>query len=421
MEQLKERIKQFWALPISLKAFYYLLFLTFGETVFSFIIPIINAAGLSGSHKQVFTILWVIGIYFSLSLFIKSIRLIDIVAYFSISAFYYLSPTIYPITRFYVESTFSSFAFNTIPFYFLALLVDLRRDSLALTIIMKIQVVMTAILVFLMILGHTNNASATDEQMGLSYSILLPTMYLYYIASKNKNFIDYLFFILGSSLILMLGTRGPLICFLVFLFFFSFLNNRHNAVMTINIFLVVGVFYIFLRPIMIVLMFLTRMAGLSTRIFESFLDDQLVNYESSSGRNEIHELLWSHISNDSGGIGYGFGSDRLMGLTGTMYAHNLFYEVWMDFGLYIGSILMIIFAFFIAKTFKKAYGSVMFNFFLILLISSVGHLMLSGSYLIDYQIYFFVGFCVNILRSDNESELDIDNNNYILLSDFNSV
>ena len=168
-------------------------------------------------------------------------------------------------------------------------------------------------------------------------------------------------------------------------------------------------------------MIFTRIVGLSTRIFESFLDDQLMNYEKSSGRNEIHELLWSYISNDVGGIGYGFGSDRLFSTTGTRYAHNLVYEVWMDFGLYIGSILLILFVFFIVKTFHKAYGSDSFNLFLILLISSVGHLMFSSSYLIDYQIYFFVGFCVNILRSNDIIPLENNNEDYYFLVSEKSI
>lgn len=421
MEELKERIKQFWDLPISLKAFYYLLFLTLGNTFFYYIRPIINTAGLFGSIDKIFSVFWIIGIYFCLQFFFKSIRLIDIVGYLAICAFYYLSPTIYPITRDFVESSFSYFAFQTLPFYFLALLIDFHRDKNALTVISKLQLVMTAFFVLLSLLGLTNSSS-TGEQMGLSYSILFPTMFLYYIYIGTKKTYDLLFFILGVALILMFGTRGPLLCLIVFLLAFLLLNYRHNAAMTINLLLVVGVIYIFLHPIVVILMFLTRIVGLSTRIFESFLDDQLVNYEESSGRNEIHELLWSYISNDTGGIGYGFGSDRLFSTTGTRYAHNLVYEVWMDFGLYIGSFILILFLIFIAITFKKSFGSDSFNLFLILLISSIGHLMFSSSYLIDYQIYFFVGFCVNILRSNDTILLENKNENYFLLvSDKNTL
>ena len=287
------------------------------------------------------------------------------------------------------------------------MIIDFNRDKAILTIISKLQLMMTAVFVLLSLLRLINN-TMSNEEMALSYSILFPTMFLYYIYSGTKKTWDLLFFLLGLAMILMFGTRGPLLCLIVYLFAFLFLNYRHNAVMTINLLLVIGVFYVFLRPIMLVLMFLARMVGLSTRIFESFLDDELMNYENSSGRNEIHELLWNNIVNDRGGIGYGFGSDRLMGRSGTEYAHNLVYEIWMDFGLYIGSFLLILFVYFIVKSFRKVYGSDKFNLFLILLIWSVGHLMLSGSYLQDFQVYFFVGYCVNILRSSSD-EISGDN------------
>ncbi len=407
MEELKERLKQFWNLPISLKAFYYLLFLTLGDTFFYYIRPIINTVGLSGLTDNIFSLFWIVGIYFCLSLIFKTIRLIDIVGYLAICSFYYLSPTIYPNTYFFVEDTFSFFALNVLPFYFLALMIDIHRDKSALTIISKLQLVMTAFFVLLSLFRLINSSLSSDE-MSLSYSVLFPTMFLYYIYSESKKIMDLLFFFLGVGMILMLGARGPLLCLLVFLLAFLFLNYRHNTVITINLLLVIGAIYIFLRPIMLVLMFITRMMGMSTRIFESFLEDELFNYEKSSGRDEIHELLWNYIANDRGGIGYGLGSDRLMGRSGTEYAHNLVYEVWMNFGLYIGSFLLLLFLFFIVYIFRKVLGKRQFNLFLIILIWSLGRLMLSSSYLQDFQFFFFIGYCVNILRSDN---IEADNNN----------
>ena len=413
MEQLKEYIKQFWNLPISLKAFYYLLFLTLGDCIFYYIRPVINAVGLSGIVDKIFILLWIVGIYFCLSMIFKTLRLIDIVAYLAVCAFYYLSPTIYPETQLFVESSFSIFALHTLPFYFLALMIDYNRDKKALAIISKLQLMMTAFFVLLSLL-RLINSSATGEQMVLSYSILFPTMFLYYTFSRTNSNIDFLFFILGLSMIMMFGTRGPLLCFIIFLISFLFLNYRHNPVITINLLFVIGVFYIFLRPIMLVFMFLTRMVGLSTRIFESFLEDELFNYEKSSGRDEIHELLWNNIINDQGGIGYGLGSDRMMGRRGTEYAHNLVYELWMDFGLYIGSFLLILFVLFIIKTFRKVYGSERFYLLLMLLVWSVGHLMISGSYLQDFQVYFFIGYCVNVLRSHDDYDILEDDDNIIV-------
>ena len=138
MEEFKERIKEFWNLPISLKAFYYLLFLTFGDSFFYYLRPIINAAGLSGVTDNILSLFWIVGIYFCFSLILKSIRLIDIVAYLAICSFYYLSPTIYPSSRLFVESSYLTFALHTFPFYFLALMLDFGRDKTMLILISKI-------------------------------------------------------------------------------------------------------------------------------------------------------------------------------------------------------------------------------------------------------------------------------------------
>lgn len=413
MEEFKEKLKAFWNLPISLKAYYYLLFLTFGNIFFYYLRPIINVAGMSQSADNVFTVFWIVGIYFSISLIIKTISLIDIVAYLAICSFYYLSPTIYPATRYFVDSTFSIFALQTFPLYFLALMLDFRRDKSALTVISILQLGFTAFFVLLSLLGLINS-TATGEQMFLSYSVLFPTMFMYYNYSKDKKLLNLLFFVLGVALILMFGTRGPLVCLIIFLLLFLFKNFRNNTILTVNLLLVIGAIYIFLKPIMIVLMFLTRMVGLSTRIFESYFDDELMNYEKSSGRNDIHDLLWNNIINDRAGIGYGLGSDRLMGRSGTEYAHNLVYEVWMDFGIYIGSILLILLLFAIIRTGIRLFKDERFNLFLMLLVFSVVHNLFSGSYLHDFHLYFFLGYCVNIWRSKEDMQEDEEDEDVIL-------
>ena len=419
MEQLKERIRQFWILPISLKAFYYLLFLTFGNIVFYYIRPLLNAVGLTESADEIYTILWIIGIYFSLPLFAKSIRFFDIFLYIAVISFFYISPVIYPETSRFVNDTFSIFAFQTIPLYFIGLTVDFHRDKSILTFISKAQLLMTFLFVLLSLL-RLINTKMEGEQMWFAYSILLPVMFLYYTYSKSKNKLDLFYFLLGVMMILMFGNRGSLLCLIIYLLVFLFLNFKNNILLTLYFILLLGGVYIFIRPIVVMLMHLTKMIGLTTRIFDFFMKDALFDYENSNGRNKIHELLWKHIINDRGGIGYGFGSDRMMGRNGKEYAHNLIFEVWMDFGIYIGSFLLILFAFFIIKTFKKVYGREQFNFYLMLLIWSVGHSMLSGSYLHDFQIYFFIGFCVNILRSQVVQESEEDDNIIMCIPDNNS-
>lgn len=402
MEELKEYWKKLCEQPGSLNAFHYLLFLTIGECIFFYIRPINNALGVSDYTDNIFMAFWLIGIYYALPTFLQSVRLVDIVLYLAIAAFYYYSPIIYPQTEYFVHDTFDWFAFHTIPFYFLGIAIDFQRDKSSLLYISRFQILATGLFTFLSLLGMVNSATDFHDQMYRSYSVLFPTMFsFYYYIKNNKNKIDFLFFIFGLMQIMMYGTRGPLVCIMIFLFLFLFQNFRHSTVVIINLLLIVGVFYIFLRPIMLVLMFVSRSVGLSTRIFESYLDDELVNYEKSSGRNDIHEVLWSNITNDSGGIGYGLGSDRYLGLHQGEYAHNLVYEIWMDFGLYIGSVVLILLLLLMIASFRKAYKTESFFLFLMLFVWGIVRQMISGSYIQDFQLFLFLGFCVSLLRSDN--------------------
>ena len=398
MDELREFWDRLCDKPGSLRAYYYLLFLTIAETFFYYVRPVNNALGNGENIDLVITLFWVVGIYFALPIFLKTVRLVDIVIYVAACCFYYVSPAIYPITATFVRETFPFFALHTIPFYFVGLTLNFGRDREALLHISRSQLLMTLLFTMLSMTGWFNS-NMSGEQMAVSYSVLLPTMFEFYYMTKYRRRSDIIYFLLGISQILMYGTRGPLVCMMLFVAGYLLQNFRNNSVLAINTLLGLGVVYIFLRPIMLVLMFITRMTGLSTRIFESYLDDELINYQKASGREDIHDLLWNHIINDSGGIGYGLGSDRLMGRKGTEYAHNLIYEVWMDFGLYIGSVVLILLLILILRTALKSLGHDRFNLFLMLLVFSVVHSMLSGSYLQDFQIYMFIGYCVSILRA----------------------
>ena len=405
MDELREFWDRLCEKPGSLRGYYYLLFLTIAETFFYFVRPVNNALGNGDNIDMVITLFWVVGLYFALPLFLNTVRLVDLVIYAAVTIFYYISPAIYPITNQFVQQTFPNFALHVLPFYFVGLALGFRRDKEALLHISRLQILMTLLFTLLGMTGWFNS-SMSGEQMAVSYSLLLPTMYELYYVDRYRRRNDLIFFLIGLAQILMFGTRGPLVCMMAFVAGYMLQNFRNNSVLAINTLLGLGVFYIFLRPIMLVLMNLTRLIGLSTRVFESYLDDALVNYHNASGREHLHDVLWERITNDSGGIGYGLGSDRLLGFRwdeNMHYAHNLVYEVWMDFGLYIGSAVLLLLLFFIIRTALKSLGQARFNLFLMLLVFSIVHNMLSGSYLQDYQIYLFIGYCVSILRANKDT------------------
>lgn len=95
--------------------------------------------------------------------------------------------------------------------------------------------------------------------------------------------------------------------------------------------------------------------------------------------NILNNNLWGH----------GIFGDRYF-LDGT-YAHNIFLEVWLDFGIILGTLVLLFLIVFITKTFLRSNDKKLF-----LLFFSLGFmpLLVSGSYLISIMFSILIGFLI---------------------------
>lgn len=74
--------------------------------------------------------------------------------------------------------------------------------------------------------------------------------------------------------------------------------------------------------------------GMSTRIFDLFLEGEIVN---STGRDRLAEKVITAILQEPI-WGYGIMGDWV--ITGNIYVHNIFLEMWCQFGLILGTIIL---------------------------------------------------------------------------------
>ena len=81
------------------------------------------------------------------------------------------------------------------------------------------------------------------------------------------------------------------------------------------------------------------------RIIEKILSAEFLE---GSGRNMVHEKVLSAIS-EKPVLGYGFLGDS--GFQNGGYPHNLFLELWVQFGVVIGSILVALVFYLFIKSF----------------------------------------------------------------------
>ena len=117
-----------------------------------------------------------------------------------------------------------------------------------------------------------------------------------------------------------------------------------------------------------------------------------------SGRENIYQLIIKAIT-DNPVLGIGIAGDRLL-IGG--YAHNLLLEVLVDFGLIIGSILIVTLLLLIAKNLLTK-DSERYNMIIIWISLGLVPLIVSGSYLTNTNFWILLGLMAsNVLSRNNK-------------------
>lgn len=324
-----------------------------------------------------------------------SIRISDIAFYFVFVCLYFISAAIYPVSRALVMK----FAFEVLlvaaPFYFVGVIFKAEEYSYWLVLLSRLSIIINVF--FSLFLSSQSTQIA--EQMHRAYMVLPSVLYLLWRMLESFKKADLLFFSVGFFMLCSMGTRGPFVCVLffaiVYLFFFKEWKNK--TVVRVVLVLTGIVLYALSSYIAMFMVQLLGSIGLSTRIFDSMLDDALLNYENSNGRNEIQEELLQQLSMDYNGLGYGLFSDRVFSSYG-FSSHNMIIELWFSYGYYIGSAILGLLLLLFVRFFIKAKNNHIKVFGLIFFTSSVIKLMFSDCFILDGLLFFLIGYCVNGLR-----------------------
>ena len=110
------------------------------------------------------------------------------------------------------------------------------------------------------------------------------------------------------------------------------------------------------------------------------------------GRDLVYQNIIKGIL-DKPYIGMGLAGDRR--INGGGYAHNLLLEILADYGIVLGTILIVSLVFLIVKyLFIK--DKEIYNMYIIWLSLGFVHFMVSGSYLIDLRFWILMGLIANL-------------------------
>ncbi|QAT62000.1 hypothetical protein EQM13_10580 [Acidilutibacter cellobiosedens] len=236
--------------------------------------------------------------------------------------------------------------------------------------------------------------SLGSYSMSLSYYMLLPTLIFMDKFFEKFSIKSIIFSIVSLFVMLALGSRGAIMCVGVYVILYLLINSRGiNAkkfLINIVIFVLIIFILIYLKEIFIFMNRILNKFGIYSRSINLFLKNEI----NLSGRDVIYdEVLYQIESNPI--LGIGLGGDRLY--TGGSYSHNIILEIVSGFGVVFGTIILIIIGIISTKSlFSKDIEES--NLMLIWFCIGFVPLMVSGSYLIDFQLWIYLGLAVRFLK-----------------------
>lgn len=327
----------------------------------------------------------------------KRIKTSDHIFVFACLIFYLLNIQLFPQNADVLVNRLFSFSLLTLPYYYIGVTLDIKRFYKFFYYISIVAVFMCAFyeLLYAQSASYTGDVDTSEYNMELAYSILPHVLMVSWRALKSFVILNIAPMLLGLMLLLSFGTRGPVICAIVFIAIYLLFIRPSKYQKTMRIITVACAVYAmsFLDQFMTFMQLMTFQLGMSTRIFDKYFEGEL---EDSSGRDYIRETLLRELSIDNSLFGHGvLGSYPYV----NTYPHNIVLEFLFSFGWVWGIAILFCIVYIIAKMLINTHQcEINVTFGIILVIASILKLCFSSTFVDDALFFMLLGYCVNSSR-----------------------
>lgn len=327
----------------------------------------------------------------------KRIKTSDHIFVFACLIFYVLNIQLFPQNADVLVNRLFSFSLLTLPYYYIGVTLDIKRFYKFFYYISVVAVFMCAFyeLLYAQSASYTGDVDTSEYNMELAYSILPHVLMVSWRALKSFVILNIAPMLLGLMLLLSFGTRGPVICAIVFIAIYLLFIRPSKYQKTMRIITVACAVYAmsFLDQFMTFMQLMTFQLGMSTRIFDKYFEGEL---EDSSGRDYIRETLLRELSIDNSLFGHGvLGSYPYV----NTYPHNIVLEFLFSFGWVWGIAILFCIVYIIAKMLINTHQcEINVTFGIILVIASILKLCFSSTFVDDALFFMLLGYCVNSSR-----------------------
>lgn len=247
---------------------------------------------------------------------------------------------------------------------------------------------------------------ATSYDLGIGYNVIFITCILLCSYLEKRRIVDLIAMVYSLFLVLGNGSRGALICFLLCVVLLVASKSKKKWTWKQKL----GILVMFLLIIIAVNDFnaitimigrgLNRL-GIQSRTITFMLTGTLTD---DNGRNQITMYAVEAIM--AGGIiGLGAFGDRpfIAPHFWWGYSHNIILEMVCDFGIIIGSILLLLLAIKLRRIWLAPKGNA-YRYIFIALLSACGKLIISDTFWGYPQFWALLGMLIMYQRFENKSD-----------------
>jgi len=221
--------------------------------------------------------------------------------------------------------------------------------------------------------------------MGFSYACLFPTLVF-----LNRIFLNFKMHYLLSTflitlLIIILGSRGALLCITVYLAIMQVKQKSFKVLFSVTFFL--GLMYIFSKNIFLLIAKTIEDIGISSRTIGIFLNNDIVTH--LSGREYLYEVIIDKIQQNP----FAYKGINASYLLFGGYPHNIFLELIYDLGLIIFIPVFCLIVFLSYKTIFSDRSDVN-DIECILFSMAIPSLLVSGSLWVSWDFWMWFALAV---------------------------
>lgn len=224
---------------------------------------------------------------------------------------------------------------------------------------------------------------------------LLPfPMFLYYFLRRHFKLQDFLFFIVGITLITLYGGRMSMFSIITYIIinelFNSYFKDKRLFIINLSVIISFGAILFFTwNYIILFISNLLSVFNIDSRNLESLVNKNALSFET---RMPIFEYIKYELSLQGFGMNGIFGDRVALRKYGSWiaYSHNIVFEILISFGFILGTLLILIFIF---KYIKSIFKGNLDRKNIILLFSClvILRLFVSGSFVIEDNFYLMLG------------------------------